>query len=125
MTDIAGRMPPAEHSFWDCLDELVIEARLVIDRPKGSRHPRYPEVVYPLDYGYLEGTASMDGGGIDVWRGTATEQTVVGVICTIDTFKRDSEVKVLLGCTAAEIERVLAFLNDGWMRGLLLRRPLP
>jgi inorganic pyrophosphatase len=39
--------------FWSRLDELLATSRLVIDRPKGTRHPRYPEVIFPLDYGYL------------------------------------------------------------------------
>jgi len=55
--------------FWQALDLLVEEHELVIDRPAGSAHPRYLSFVYPLDYGYLKGTASSDGSGIDVWRG--------------------------------------------------------
>ena len=55
--------------FWGGLAHLIAEHPLVIDRPKGLPHPRFPEVVYPLDYGYLEGTQAIDGGGIDVWRG--------------------------------------------------------
>jgi inorganic pyrophosphatase len=114
--------PPADADFWGCVDMVVAASRLVIDRPRGSRHPRYPQVVYPLDYGYLEGTASMDGGGIDVWRGSAADAAVVGVICTVDLLKGDSEVKILLGCTDAEVDCALRFLNEGWMRGLLFRR---
>ncbi len=41
--------------FWTALSNLVRSATLRVDRPKGSRHPRYPDRVYPLDYGYLEG----------------------------------------------------------------------
>ena len=46
--------------FWQALDQLLARSALVIDRPKDSSHPRFPEMVYPLDYGYLENTASMD-----------------------------------------------------------------
>ena len=35
--------------FWQRLDELVRTGTVVIDRPAGSRHPRYPEFAYPLD----------------------------------------------------------------------------
>lgn len=55
-----------DKGFWQALDRLVAECETVIDRPKGTAHPRWPEFVYPLDYGYLRGTSSMDGGGIDV-----------------------------------------------------------
>ena len=54
-------------SFWHELAHLAVNNSIVIDRPKGSPHPRYPEVIYPLDYGYLEGTISADGDGTDVW----------------------------------------------------------
>ncbi len=42
-----------ENEFWQYLDRLVAEKPLVIDRFRGSSHPRYADRVYPLDYGYL------------------------------------------------------------------------
>ena len=45
-------------------DELVEKSKIVIDRPKGSAHPRFPDIIYQVDYGYLENTSSMDGAGI-------------------------------------------------------------
>ena len=36
---------------------------IVVDRPRGSHHPDFPEFVYELDYGYLKGTTSADGEG--------------------------------------------------------------
>ena len=50
--------------FWALLDEWVARYPLVIDRPRGSGHPRYPDWIYPLDYGYLQGTLAGDGGGV-------------------------------------------------------------
>ena len=44
----------------------------------------------------------MDGEGIDVWRGTRPRPSVDGVICKVDLLKRDSEIIILLGCTAEE-----------------------
>lgn len=115
-------MPPDPAEFWVYLDKMVAECRVVIDRPKGSAHPRYPDVVYPLDYGYLDGTQSMDGGGIDVWLGTQKPPNLEAVVLTLDLRKGDSEVKILLGCSEAEIQRILEFLNDGPMRAILVRR---
>jgi len=54
-----------DDNFWAALDKLVSESKVIIDRPKGSRHPKYPNCIYPLDYGYLDNTSSMDGNGID------------------------------------------------------------
>ena len=38
-----------------------------IDRPVGSRHPEYPDIVYPVNYGYLPGTVGGDGEEQDVY----------------------------------------------------------
>ncbi|WP_454053584.1 hypothetical protein [Clostridium sp. Marseille-Q7071] len=48
--------------FWIMLDGLVNSSKIVIDRPTGSRHPKYPDMLYEVDYGYLKNTKSMDGG---------------------------------------------------------------
>lgn len=48
--------------FWEYADQMVATHEIVIDRPAGSTHPRFPRIVYPLDYGYLNGTGAMDGG---------------------------------------------------------------
>jgi len=98
--------------FWQVLDALLADAKIVIDRPKGSRHPRYPEAVYPLDYGYVDGTSSPDGESIDVWIGSGGGQRPDAVLCTVDRVKRDSEIKLLLGCTAGEKQVIMRFYND-------------
>ncbi len=108
--------------LWDHLGQLMASAELVIDRPKGSAHPRYPAVIYPVDYGYLEGTSAADGGGLDVWVGSDRDRRIGAILCTVDLLKRDAEVKILCGCTEEEIAAILAFTNTGPMRGLLVRR---
>jgi inorganic pyrophosphatase len=112
-------------AFWRGLDELVAACRLVIDRPRGTAHPRYPSFVYPLDYGYLQGTQVADGDGIDVWVGSLPERKVTAVVCTVDADKRDAEVKILLGCTPQEACAILAVHNRGSQAGLLVERPEP
>lgn len=109
--------------FWDAIDKLVSTSAVVIDRPKASAHPRYPEMIYPVDYGYLNNTASMDGDGIDVWVGTESDRRVDGLICIVDLGKRDSEIKILLGCSEAEKEDILQFHNGTeFMKGIMIRR---
>ena len=113
----------SDAAFWAAFDRLTAETDLVIDRPRGSRHPRFPDRVYPLDYGYLDGTTATDGGGVDVWRGSEPRPHVVGLIVTVRLAKRDAEVKLLLGCGNAEIDAALAFHNaTASMRGTLVRR---
>ncbi len=108
--------------FWCTIDKLVNESKIVIDRPVGSSHPRYPDIIYKVDYGYLKDTLSPDGGGIDVWLGSS-ERKVVGIICTVDLLKRDSEIKILVGCSEEEIEYINNFHNESqFMKGILIRR---
>lgn len=109
--------------FWKAIDTLVSSGKIVIDRPKGSKHPRFPNITYALDYGYVENTASMDGGGIDVWRGSLQSNEANAIICTVDIMKKDSEVKLLIGCTQEEIRIVYDFHNDTeFMKGILITR---
>ena len=110
-------------SFWEALDILVSESKIVIDRRKGTRHPKYPDIVYPVDYGYLENTTSPDGNEIDVWRGTAVSQTIDAIICTVDLKKKDSEIKLLVACTPEEKQKIYIFHNDSeYMKGILIER---
>jgi inorganic pyrophosphatase len=104
-----------DRGFWSQLDELLATSRLVIDRPTGSAHPRHPDIIYPLDYGYLDDTRGGDGAEVDVWRGSAAEPRLDAVVCTADPKKRDVEVKILLGCTAQDKETILRFHQCGML----------
>lgn len=108
--------------FWNALDQLVNTSEIVIDRPKGSSHPKYPDFVYKLDYGYLKNTSSMDGAGIDVWVGSG-EKKADAVMCIVDLLKKDSEIKILFGCTEEEKEIVYETHNETpFMKGVLIKR---
>ena len=108
--------------FWNALDELVDHSEIIIDRPKGSTHPKYPDLIYRLDYGYLANTSSMDCAGIDVWVGSG-ERKVDAVMCIVDLKKKDSEIKILIGCTEEEKSIVYETHNKTpFMKGILIRR---
>lgn len=67
----------------------------------------------------------MDGGGIDVWVGTNEDKTIDAIICIVDLMKRDSEIKILIGCTEEEKEIVYQTHNETeFMKGILIRRNL-
>ena len=40
-------------SFFEAIDKLVLSGKIVIDRPRGSTHPRFPGIKYDIDYGYI------------------------------------------------------------------------
>ena len=108
--------------FWKALDELVSNSEIVIDRPGGSAHPRFPDFIYKVDYGYLKDTASMDGSGIDVWVGSG-DKKIDAIMCIVDLMKRDSEIKILVGCTEEEKREVYRTHNETpYMKGILIRR---
>ena len=112
----------AEKRFWCKLDELVAAHPVEIDRPRGSKHPRYG-FRYSLDYGYLQGTHAADGAGIDVWVGSLYHRRVTGVVCTIDMDKPVAEIKILLGCTAQEAQQILSIHNVAAQAATLDGRP--
>ena len=99
--------------FWFALDKLVDTSEIIIDRPKGTVHPKYPDFIYKVDYGYLKNTSSMDGDGIDVWVGSDSKKQLDAIMCIVDLTKRDSEIKLLIGCTDEE--------NSSWVSDEIYR----
>ena len=93
------------------MEKLILTNKVVIDRPKGKPHPKYPDFIYPLDYGYLENTTSGDGDGIDVWIGSLKTKSLTGILCTFDTIKEDMEIKLLIGCSTDDIPTIRSFHN--------------
>jgi len=109
-----------DQEFWEYLNQLVVSSRIVVDRPKGCIHPSFDDLVYPLDYGYLEGTTTIDGGGMDVWVGSKPYSYLKEFVCTVDLYKKDVEIKLLIGCSRDEIIEILKFHNQQSMRALLI-----
>ena len=52
---------------------------VTIDRPLGSCHPDYPSMVYPINYGYIDGIIAEDGEEQDAY--------VIGVDIPLMQFK--------------------------------------
>ena len=106
--------------YWDRLLKMVQEHEIVIDRPKGTNHPRYTHVIYPLDYGYLAGTTTIDGEGIDIFIGSENTNKIKGIICTIDTIKNDAEIKIMYNCSDRDIDTAIEFLNNEFMSAVFI-----
>ena len=53
-------------------------ATVTVDRPLGSRHPSFPDLIYPINYGYIEGVIAPDGEEQDAY--------VLGVDRPIESF---------------------------------------
>ncbi len=90
--------------------------RLVIDRPLGSAHPRYPGLIYPLNYGYIPDTLSGDGEEIDVYLPGVPEPVLEYTARVIAVLHRENDVEDKLVAvpegmrfTRAQIEEYTAF----------------
>lgn len=101
-----------KNEFWQELQNLMVHSEIVIDRPKNTAHPRYPTFIYPVDYGYLKGTAASDGNEIDIWVGTAPIKVINGILCTVDPIKKDIETKIIYACTTDEIAQICTIMNN-------------
>lgn len=108
--------------FWQGMRQLIATNKIIIDRPKGRPHPRYADLIYPFDYGYLENTSASDGGGLDVWMGSLNTKMLTGILCTFDRIKRDAEIKLLLGCTQDDVQIIQQFNSE--MLALFISNPL-
>ena len=111
---------------WSLWEGAIALKGVTIDRPLRSVHPTYPDIVYPIDYGFVNDSESVDGEELDVFVGTK-QNGLVAAIFTADLRKGDEECKLLYNCTPEEIYLVNGFINfdPSRMYGrLLLRYPM-
>lgn len=41
--------------------------KVTVDRPMGTYHPKYKDIYYPINYGYIEGIMAPDGEEQDAY----------------------------------------------------------
>ena len=41
--------------------------KVIVDRPLGSYHPKYKDMFYPINYGFIEGVIAPDGEEQDAY----------------------------------------------------------
>ena len=99
-----------------------------IDRPAGSRHPQYNDLVYPVNYGYVEGVPGGDGEDQDVYVLGADaplkefEGRVIAVYHRFDDAE-DKWIVALDGEDRADDEILKAIdFQEKFFKGALIRR---
>lgn len=113
------------NSFWKYINKLVEDNEIIIDRPKGTSHPKYNDMIYEFDYGYINNTKTTDNGKIDVFKGSLHNRNVNTIICTIDLLKKDIEMKILIGCTEIQKRKIYDFLNNTeYMRAIIIEKDI-
>ncbi|MDE6474595.1 MAG: inorganic pyrophosphatase [Clostridia bacterium] len=114
-----------DNKFWTAIDCLIDSHKIIIDRPKGTVHPKFNDFIYNVDYGYLENTKSMDNNGIDIFVGSKKDKYADCIICTIDLLKNDCEIKLLLSFTDEEKQIIYQALNNNpYMKGIMIKRDI-
>ncbi len=98
-----------------------------IDRPLGSAHPDFPDLIYPINYGYIEGTMAADGEEQDVYVLGSDEalETFEGKVIAIYHRTNDNEDKWIVSLdgrdyTDEEIMHAIAF-QERYFEGMLIR----
>lgn len=98
---------------WSYLGKAVTVA---VDRPMGSAHPKHPGMIYPINYGYIEGVLGGDGEDLDVYI-LGVDQPVkefTGRIVAIVHRENDVEDKLVaapdgVSFSSEEIEKAVRF----------------
>ncbi len=54
------------------------EVTVTVDRMLGTAHPRYPDIIYPINYGYVEGIMAPDEDAQDAY--------IIGIDRPLDSF---------------------------------------
>ena len=61
----------------------------------------------------------------DILRIAMEQHAIDAIICTVDLVKKDSEIKILIGCSEDEKRLALdAHNNSEYMKGTLIRRDI-
>lgn len=109
--------------FWQKLDTLFFSSSVIINQPAGSKHPKFSNLVYPVDYGFLSDTLSTEQKGISIYRGSMVSHQVSTLIVAADILAKDIEVKLMVGCTHEEEDKILRFVNQTeYQKAVLIRR---
>jgi len=107
---------PSDIPLTDAVSLLGAVVRVVIDRPLGSRHPHHPDIVYPINYGYVPGTRAGDGMEMDAYVLGIAEpvEEATGTVVAIVQRADDTEDKLVVAVDhrarrAEEISEIVRF----------------
>ena len=90
--------------------------RIEMDRPIGTPHPKHPEILYPINYGYIPGVLGGDGEELDVYLLGVDTPVMEYTARIIGIVHRNDDVEDKLAAapegmefTAREIEDIINF----------------
>lgn len=111
----------------DYSDIIGKEVSGTIDRPLGSPHPRHPEMIYPINYGYVDGIIAGDGAEQDVYVFGTDEpiKTFKGKVIAVYHRFNDVEDKWIVSLDGSDIpdNKIMGDINfqEQFFRGRLYK----
>ncbi len=102
-------------------DFLGVTIDVKFDRPLGSVHPKFPDLVYPVNYGFVPDTEAGDGDPIDVYYVSSSKPLEAVTAQCIGYVHRDddNEDKLIASdgtrFTEVELEELLDF-QEKWFK---------
>ena len=99
----------------------------IIDRPIGSHHPQYNDLIYTLNYGYVEGIMGGDGEEQDVYILGIDKpiERFVGKVIAIYHRNNDCEDKWIVSLDEKDYsdDEILALIHfqEQYYEGILIR----
>ncbi|MBP3891811.1 MAG: Inorganic pyrophosphatase [Solobacterium sp.] len=109
--------------FWQKIDTFFLSGNLKVLRKKGETHPKFSNMIYPVDYGRLVDISGTNPEGVSVYLGSNSRNTITAVIVAADILEKSLDVKLVAGCTEEEENAVLHFLNQtDYQKTVLVRR---
>lgn len=103
------------------------KVEVVMDRPLGSRHPKH-DLIYEVNYGFIEGVKAPDGEELDAYYLGITEPVekasgeVVAIIHRIDN-DDDKLIVVPEGIVLTD-EEIMKQVNfqEKWFKSIVIRK---
>ncbi|MBE5790180.1 MAG: inorganic pyrophosphatase [Clostridiales bacterium] len=99
-----------------------------IDRPMGSAHPRHPDMIYPINCGYVDGVFAGDGAEQDayVFGPSKPIRTFTGTVIALLHRLNDREDKWIVSTDGSRPDRdgilqAIAFQEQYYMGELYER----
>ena len=119
-------MEDESQSFKLAKEFLKKEVEVTIDRPLGSKHPKY-NFIYGANYGYIEGIKAPDGEELDAYY-LGVEKPIEkakGLVKAIIHRLDDDDDKLVvlpkdINLTDEEIEKAVAF-QEKWFKHKIIR----
>lgn len=82
-----------EQALQEAKQEIGKTYHVTIDRPIGSVHPKHPDIVYPINYGYIADLMGGDNEEQDVYILDATEHLTETLVTIIAVIHRTDDVE--------------------------------